>query len=207
MPIDRSRDIWLVKPDERQLSHTAQQIRNWGELICRCSWITSALIVIGAATGSGYIDESRLLTFVFMGIVPATLIYMTGFLLRLALMWVSAIYDVFSPYIKRAWNLIAGIIGAGLKALDDGFAKLNLYSNLVRKPTRIIVKCAKRAYGFIRIDAAKAARLKKLHRQAYRGVLYVSMFPVRRTAQFLLRILDRDNIAPGQGQPAYYPRV
>jgi len=206
MAIDESQDVWLISTDQRQLSPSAQQIINYGELVCRCGWIASIMIIIMSAVGSAYIDESRLLTFVFFGIAPAAIIYMTGFLLRLILLWVGAVYDVIHPHVQETCRVISQTTFFGWQLLNDHVAKLDLCGNLVLRPTEAGLKIAKAALARCVVDAFTLERLRRFRRDAYRNFVYVSMFPVRQSAQLLIRILERKHVHLSHGYPRLLPK-
>jgi hypothetical protein len=205
MAADDSRDAGLLATDKSQLSPSAQQIRNCGELICRCSSIVAAIVIFIAGAGSAYIDESRLLTFMFFGIAPAILIYMTGFSLRLIFMWLGAIYDVIHPYLQKGCLFVSKTSITGLHLLYDAVAKLNLYENLIPRPKYLVLETAKIAAAYCIISSSTIGRLKRLRRDAYRNFIYISMFPVRQSAQLLIRILGQKTIDLDRRYPACYP--
>jgi hypothetical protein len=191
MAIDASQDVWLPPKDESKLSAAAQQIRNCGELVCQASWIVSVMVIIMAAAGSAYIDESRPVTFVFFGIAPAAIIYMIGFLLHLLLMWVGAVYDIVFPYVEKGFGVVSKLAIVCFSSLYHLIVKLNLYENIILKPIFVVLGIAKMARPYCLIDAPKIDRFRRLGREAYRNFMYVSMFPVRQSAQLLIRLLGQ----------------
>ena len=205
MAADDSRIVGQFPTDKSQLSPSAQQIRNCGELVSKCGSIAAAIVIFTAGAGSAYIDKSRLLTFVFFGIAPAILIYMAGFLLRLIFMWLGAAYDVIHPYLQKGCLFASKLAITGLCLFGDAVAKLNIYENIILRPKCLILETATITAACCIVSASMIEWLKRLRRDAYRSFIYVSMFPVRQSAQLLIRILGQKAIDLDRRYPAYYP--